>query len=524
MLSRRKFILSVAAFAASYPVLSKTLISTNNWPISSFVPNKKHKSLNKNLIPDPIFDKNPQLVNLYWEAWEQAWDHVKHQQNMPQSPYMDEAFSDDLNWIWDTCFMVHFCRYAPKKFPGIESLDNFYEVMYDGKNTPIKVHHIDNPPLFAWTEIEYFKLTGDKSRILHIEKKQYLQKHFEFFNAPPTGQTLPYGNKKVVLKKEKLGFIWNGNSSGMDNTPRGRSSGGYSKIYWLDALAQQGLSAKYIVEMAKITNNKPLQFEYEKKYHEIKQLINNHYWDEEEGFYFDINKKTGEKDKVWTPASYWVMLAEMCTPEQATRMLKHVMDPQKFGGKFPWVTLSRDDKDYDSKGQYWRGGIWLPTAYMGTKALEKYGFLEEANELATNLVNHIKNTYIDFSPHTIWEAYSPSKHLPSTGKSKYDGVNKKYGGNFARPHFCGWSALGPISMLIENVIGFYSIDASNSTVTWRLSQKSRHGIKNLIFGNINTDIIYEDGKVFVKSNKPYTLKINGSDYNIIAKEHTFIVS
>ena len=45
---------------------------------------------------------------------------------------MDEAFCDTQIWIWDTCFMSLFCKYAQSVFPGIESLNNFYEVLHNG--------------------------------------------------------------------------------------------------------------------------------------------------------------------------------------------------------------------------------------------------------------------------------------------------------------------------------------------------------------------------------------------------------
>ena len=78
-------------------------------------------------IPQPVFSQKPEFVDLYWKAWELAKGRIKYQDGIYQSPYMDENLWDDTIWIWDTEFMVLFCRYAPSLFPGIESLDNFYE-------------------------------------------------------------------------------------------------------------------------------------------------------------------------------------------------------------------------------------------------------------------------------------------------------------------------------------------------------------------------------------------------------------
>ena len=53
---------------------------------------------------------------------------------------MDEGFDPDTIWIWDTCFMAHFSKYAPDLFPGVESFDNFYRPMYDAEPTSLKIH------------------------------------------------------------------------------------------------------------------------------------------------------------------------------------------------------------------------------------------------------------------------------------------------------------------------------------------------------------------------------------------------
>lgn len=51
--------------------------------------------------------------------------------------------------------MVLFAKYAPRSFPAVESLDNLYKPIHEKAVTPLKVHLVDNPPLFAWVEKEY---------------------------------------------------------------------------------------------------------------------------------------------------------------------------------------------------------------------------------------------------------------------------------------------------------------------------------------------------------------------------------
>lgn len=145
---------------------------------------------------------------------------------------------------------------------------------------------------------------------------------------------------------------------------------------------------------------------------------------------------------------------------------------------------------------------------MTTKALEKYGFYDLADELSENLIRQILNVYVSGfdGKHTIWECYSPSQDRPSTEHSRT-----------ARPDFCGWSALGPISMFIENIMGFHHINGLNKSIEWKLKAKNgTHGIKNLRFADITTDIVYNSKKkvVNVLSDKPYQLIINGKSFSV----------
>ena len=146
------------------------------------------RGLDKSLLPQPVYSPEPGLVDLYWAAWDLAWGRVKHQNGIPQSPYMDENLWDDTIWIWDTEFMVLFCRYAPSLFPGIQSLDNFYKTILDGEPVSLKIWHPDNPPFFAWVEYEYYKMTGDKRRLEYVlEDNRYLQRHFYWFEKASEG-------------------------------------------------------------------------------------------------------------------------------------------------------------------------------------------------------------------------------------------------------------------------------------------------------------------------------------------------
>ena len=89
---------------------------------------------------------------------------------------------------------------------------------------------------------------------------------------------------------------------------------------------------------------------------------------------------------------------------------------------------------------------------------------------------------------------------------------------YARPDFCGWSALGPISLYIEYVLGFHKVNAFENKVEWVRPKElsGRVGIKNFRFGDVVTDIVAENGICRVTSNAPYTLCIDGTEYAVSA--------
>lgn len=490
----------------------------------------------KNYLPVPIFEEHPEYNDLYIKAWELARDHVKYIDGMPQNPYMDEAFCDTQVWIWDTCFMTLFCKFAQEVFPGVETFKNFYYVL-DGEgilpevipteNEPfwtfavpgqpknIEVHIADNPPLFAWAEYENALIHGDKDYIKELlYNKKSLQKHYEWIENLTESVHFDGVHLPTYLQNKGDGFTWEGAASGMDNTPRGRigekaegERPNNPNMLWIDAICQQTLSALMISRLFELVEDKEQTQIWNKKYQEKREIVNTLYWSDEDSFYYDIDVNDHHFYKVSTIASFWTLISEIANKEQAESLVKLISDPKKFGGQIPFVSLARDDADFTPYGQYWRGAVWMPSSYSTLRGLSKYGFHKEAHIAASKILKHMYRTYQEYEPHTIWEAYSPCETKPSTCTD---------GESIVRPDFCGWSALGPISIYIEYVLGFHSINAFEKVVEWEKPQdiNGKIGIKNLRFREIVTDIVADGNICTVISNSAYTLKINGVAFDI----------
>ena len=498
-------------------------------------------------IPRPVSDKNEEFNALYLKTWEIVSKHVRSIAGMPQSPYMDEGFCNTQVWIWDTCFMSLFCKYAQSVFPGKESLKNFYAVFYGGKRLPfviptenepkwtgavpgkkfrIQINIADNPPLFAWAEYENALFHGDKRYVKTLlYKKQYLQRHYEWLENLTKPVLLDGFSVPTCWIKRKYGYKWEGGRSGMDNTPRGRVGETADKerpnnpdMLWVDAICQQALSAKCISLLFVAVGDKENAALWDKKYRAKKAVVNKYYWDKKDGFYYDIDDNTHDFYKVKTLASYWALTAGLADEKQAEKMAEYVSDPANFGGEVPLTSLARSDNDFDPSGRYWRGSLWLPLAYAALKGLVNYGYYDLARSTAIKILEQMSQTYYAFEPHTVWECYSPTEHKPATQANGKSGVRKD---------FCGWSALGPISIYIEFVLGFYEINAFEKIVKWAkpdYTDGKKIGIKNLHFGDVVTDIIAKNNKIVVNSNKEYVLLINGKTYLVKSGENVIDLS
>jgi hypothetical protein len=97
-----------------------------------------------------------------------------------------------------------------------------------------------------------------------------------------------------------------------------------------------------------------------------------------------------------------------------------------------------------------------------------------ARSLAIRYLDWMAATHQRFSPHSIWECYSPETPAPSvTGRGSDQRV---------KPDFVGWSGLGPIAMFYEDILGIRA-DVPENTIRWDVGLLRGHGIKDFRFGD-----------------------------------------
>ncbi len=454
----------------------------------------------KDYLPIPHLPAQPLFEDIYKAAWAIALENAvrpPHAAVPEGDPYLDACFSDNI-FQWDSCFLTFWARYARNAFPGAQNvmscLENFYALQEedgaiareydpDGKpiqckvakqetpNTPDFAKHsaFTNPPLFSWAEWEYYQFSGDDSRLELV--LPFLKKYNEWYME----------NRS----RQDGGLWWDAFGSGMDNCPRGDA------YIWADYMATAALDCECLANIALHVGDIQLGMHASAEYLRIKEYMNEFMWDELKKCYSDM-----DEEMFWTGTlnvgCFWALLSGVATEERGKQLIRHLSNYRAFKRPNMVPSLAALEKGFSHKGDYWRGGVWAPTTYMVTKALERADQEFLAHEIAANHIKAMIEVYKDTG--TIWENYAPDVAAP---------------GDPARKDFCGWSALGPISMLIENVLGI-KVEGSMNRVTWTLHDPtSKFGISNLVVGDAIVDLMcYPAGKkieIKVGSSKDFEL-------------------
>ena len=182
--------------------------------------------------------------------------------------------------------------------------------------------------------------------------------------------------------------VWNSSdASGMDNQ--------LSRSGDLDSFQDEGVDlACYLVRelraMALIAGrlgNTTDRKTYAQHADRLAALMNERFWDENAGFYYDRNERTSKQIKVKSVAGFLPLWAGIASARQADRLVhEHLLNEKEFWLAYPVATYARTEPDYyqgrRARECNWRGPAWIPTNYMVFHGLLRYGYRDAAKELA----------------------------------------------------------------------------------------------------------------------------------------------
>jgi neutral trehalase len=436
------------------------------------------------------------FVDIYDKTWawiQDCWNNGGEKSGIegkffsyPGSPVVHQA---------DAIFSSFFLVYSNRIYHAHPTLDLFYNrqesngairCAYDIK-TGKPVMERDNPeglgiPLFAWAEYNIYHKSANKKRVKDV--LEVLHKYSEWINAT---FKKPNGLYKVPFS-----------ATGMSNLPR------EDAYYAMDFNAMMAVNMLYMSALADILNDKESSFIYKKQYFSLKTRINSLMWDNEDGFYYDIDKNE-ERVPIKTLAGYWPLLAEIPNDEKAERIIDKLQDQQYFGAPHPFPSLALCEKDFDENGRGYRGSVYPHLNFMVIKGLERYQRWDLARECAIRHLYFMLDSMNPDGDHhkgNLWEAYMPTKEGPAKWHGKHD---------FPRPQYLTNDALSTICLTIENVVGLF-ISLPRKTVDWIIPNLEIMGVENLsLKKNMITILSNKSGRgweIHMESEKLYYFTIN----------------
>ncbi len=121
----------------------------------------------------------------------------------------------------------------------------------------------------------------------------------------------------------------------------------------------------------------------------VNKLINDVFWDEKQGLYFDRNEKKNAQVPVKSATNFMPLFCGAPSEAQVKRMVaEHLTNEKEFWLKYPVASYAKTEPDY-YQGSHnecnWRGSTWAPTNYMIFQGLMRYGQVDTARELASRL-------------------------------------------------------------------------------------------------------------------------------------------
>lgn len=194
---------------------------------------------------------------------------------------------------------------------------------------------------------------------------------------------------------------------GVDNDPSVyyRPAKSTASIYLNSLLYRELLALGYLLEEL---GDQPEATRRRRQAQDLADAVTEHLWDERDGTFYsaDLDLRPIDPEdwlhrgapRAWSSlllrvdnwSSFLPLWAGLASREQAERMVERLRDDRTFNAAYGVRTLSRLEKMYDLRASNnpsnWLGPIWGVSNYLVFRGLVKYGFEEDAIELAEKTV------------------------------------------------------------------------------------------------------------------------------------------
>ncbi|KAF8538529.1 hypothetical protein BDD12DRAFT_841957 [Trichophaea hybrida] len=129
-----------------------------------------------------------------------------------------------------------------------------------------------------------------------------------------------------------------------------------------------------------------------------KLLINKYLWNEPKGMYFDYDTVKKQQITYESATVFWAMWAGLASPHQASRLVKVALPKfEELGGLASGTECSRGPLGLDKPTRQWDYPYgWAPQQMLAWVGLERYGYHDDAKQLAYRWLFMITKAFVDY--------------------------------------------------------------------------------------------------------------------------------
>lgn len=280
-------------------------------------------------------------------------------------------------WNWDTAFISSAVKYWDPSLAA-ENITAFTDFIKPNGMFPDcirmagdSVDYLSKPPVMASAVWKVFEAGGDIDFLKGEYKKLVLNEKFWAENRCDGGLFF-YGADFEGENEINVKF-----ESGWDNSVRWDK--GCGRCFPVDLNCFMAMTYDSLEKISEVLKD-GMSGIWRSKKDRLIALINEKLWDETVGFYMDFDRFDDEFSGVFAPSGFMPLYIGAADGARASRCAEITKD--KFFPLMP--TVSYDNPEHGT--DYWRGPVWLNTAYFAVAGLKRYGF-PIADELSDNILS-----------------------------------------------------------------------------------------------------------------------------------------
>ncbi|WP_202300579.1 alpha-glucosidase [Dryocola clanedunensis] len=173
---------------------------------------------------------------------------------------------------------------------------------------------------------------------------------------------------------------------------------GYSLLQEsVDQASYMYSDSSYLAQMADLLGKQEDAKKFRDHAKHLADYINTCMYDDKTGFFYDIRiadkplangcagkpiVERGRGPEGWSP-----LFNGAATQQHADAVVKVMKDPQEFNTWVPLGTASLTNPAFGAD-IYWRGRVWVDQFWFGLKGMERYGYRDDAVEMANRFLAH----------------------------------------------------------------------------------------------------------------------------------------